>query len=231
MSECKSAERDGGTVRTRAERRHIRYGSRCHRACQRHALRPRIRRIHARSDTCASAHACIARGHRVGQHVSRGVAHRAVRRLWVERTWTRRRTRRRARLHAHEIRVDPHVGRTDCRSVRDALIRQPRTGSSHVLRNPHVPHQDGCRACLSEARRGRRHRVAEAVSGATDRLLLFGSWSVESDRAYPSLDERESRRAALAEDPAWQAFAPKIQALMEEMENKIMKPARFSPLA
>jgi hypothetical protein len=49
--------------------------------------------------------------------------------------------------------------------------------------------------------------------------------------AYPSLDERERRRAALAADPAWQAFAPKIQALMEEMENKIMKPARFSPLA
>ncbi|MGU7775949.1 NIPSNAP family protein [Burkholderia sp. MR1-5-21] len=49
--------------------------------------------------------------------------------------------------------------------------------------------------------------------------------------AYPSLDERERRRAALAGDLAWQAFAPKIQALMEEMENKIMKPAPFSPLA
>lgn len=49
--------------------------------------------------------------------------------------------------------------------------------------------------------------------------------------AYPGLDERERRRAALAADEAWQAFAPKIQALMEEMENKIMKPARFSPLA
>jgi hypothetical protein len=48
--------------------------------------------------------------------------------------------------------------------------------------------------------------------------------------AYPSLDERESRRAALANDPAWQAFAPKIQALMEEMENKIMRPTSFSPL-
>ncbi|SAL76321.1 NIPSNAP family protein [Caballeronia arvi] len=48
--------------------------------------------------------------------------------------------------------------------------------------------------------------------------------------AYPSLDERERRRAALANDPAWQAFAPKIQALMEEMENKIMRPTSFSPL-
>jgi hypothetical protein len=49
--------------------------------------------------------------------------------------------------------------------------------------------------------------------------------------AYPSLDERERRREALARDSEWQAFAPKIQALVEEMETKIMKPARFSPLA
>ncbi|WP_159876469.1 NIPSNAP family protein [Aquitalea denitrificans] len=48
--------------------------------------------------------------------------------------------------------------------------------------------------------------------------------------AYPSLDERETRRAALAGDAAWVAFAPKIQALLEEMESKIMKAAAFSPL-
>lgn len=48
--------------------------------------------------------------------------------------------------------------------------------------------------------------------------------------AYASLDDRESRRAALAEDSAWRAFVPKIQALMEEMESKIMRPASFSPL-
>ncbi|CAB3715183.1 NIPSNAP family protein [Paraburkholderia rhynchosiae] len=48
--------------------------------------------------------------------------------------------------------------------------------------------------------------------------------------AYPSLDERESRRQRLAQDPQWQAFIPKIQALMETMESKIMKPAAFSPL-
>ncbi|HXH03545.1 MAG TPA: NIPSNAP family protein [Candidatus Competibacteraceae bacterium] len=48
--------------------------------------------------------------------------------------------------------------------------------------------------------------------------------------AYPSLDEREARRVALASDPAWQRFAPKIQALIEEMESKILKPTPFSPL-
>ncbi|MBS7537996.1 NIPSNAP family protein [Ancylobacter lacus] len=49
--------------------------------------------------------------------------------------------------------------------------------------------------------------------------------------AYASLDDRAARRAALAADPAWQAFLPKIQALIEVMENKILLPTAFSPLA
>jgi hypothetical protein len=48
--------------------------------------------------------------------------------------------------------------------------------------------------------------------------------------AYESLDDREQRRTALAHDPRWVAFIPKIQALIEEMESKILKPAPFSPL-
>jgi hypothetical protein len=48
--------------------------------------------------------------------------------------------------------------------------------------------------------------------------------------AYTSLDDRERRRAALGQDPRWVAFIPKIQALIEEMECKILKPAPFSPL-
>ncbi len=48
--------------------------------------------------------------------------------------------------------------------------------------------------------------------------------------AYASLDDRAARRAALAADPAWQAFLPKIQALIEVMENKILLPTAFSPL-
>ena len=45
--------------------------------------------------------------------------------------------------------------------------------------------------------------------------------------AYESLDDRETRRARLAADPAWQAFLPKIRDLIEVAENKIMKPAPF----
>ena len=48
--------------------------------------------------------------------------------------------------------------------------------------------------------------------------------------AYASLDDRAARRAALAADPAWQGFLPKIQALIEVMENKILLPTPFSPL-
>lgn len=49
--------------------------------------------------------------------------------------------------------------------------------------------------------------------------------------AYSDLVDRETRRANLAKDPAWQVFLPKIQALIETMDNKILKPAAFSPLA
>lgn len=47
---------------------------------------------------------------------------------------------------------------------------------------------------------------------------------------FVSLDDRERRRAALMADPAWKGFLPKIRDLIEVAENKIMKPARFSPL-
>jgi len=48
--------------------------------------------------------------------------------------------------------------------------------------------------------------------------------------AYVDLNDRDSRRASLGSDPRWQGFLPKIQALIETMENKILKPASFSPL-
>jgi hypothetical protein len=48
--------------------------------------------------------------------------------------------------------------------------------------------------------------------------------------AYPNLDERERRRSALMRDARWLAFIPKIQALIESMDSKILRPASFSPL-
>lgn len=48
--------------------------------------------------------------------------------------------------------------------------------------------------------------------------------------AYQDLNDRAARRAQLAADPRWQVFLPKIQALIETMENKILLPAAFSPL-
>lgn len=48
--------------------------------------------------------------------------------------------------------------------------------------------------------------------------------------AFESLDDRERRRTALNADPVWKAFLPKIRDLIEVAENKIVRPARFSPL-
>ncbi len=49
--------------------------------------------------------------------------------------------------------------------------------------------------------------------------------------AYADLNDRATRRAALLADARWQTFLPKIQALIEAMENKILLPASFSPLS
>lgn len=48
--------------------------------------------------------------------------------------------------------------------------------------------------------------------------------------AFASLDDRDARRARLNADPDWIAFLPRIRDLIEVAENKIMKPAPFSPV-
>ena len=45
--------------------------------------------------------------------------------------------------------------------------------------------------------------------------------------AYEDFADRTRRRAQLAADPRWQAFAPKIQAVIERQENRILNPAPF----
>ena len=48
--------------------------------------------------------------------------------------------------------------------------------------------------------------------------------------AYDSFEERVKRRQQLAQDPRWQAFIPKLTALIESSENRILSPTDFSPL-
>lgn len=48
--------------------------------------------------------------------------------------------------------------------------------------------------------------------------------------AFDSLDDRDRRRTALLMDPAWLAFLPRLQVLIEEMECRILRPTPFSPL-
>ena len=48
--------------------------------------------------------------------------------------------------------------------------------------------------------------------------------------AYEDLNDRAKRRAKLAADPRWQEFLPKLQALIETMESRILVPSAFSPL-
>lgn len=45
--------------------------------------------------------------------------------------------------------------------------------------------------------------------------------------AYPSVEERAKRRAAMTADPAWQAYGKKSSALLAHMENTLVAPAAF----
>lgn len=47
---------------------------------------------------------------------------------------------------------------------------------------------------------------------------------------YESLAERETRRAALEADPAWQAFRRKAASYVQTMNSRILRPTAFSPL-
>ena len=47
--------------------------------------------------------------------------------------------------------------------------------------------------------------------------------------AYDSIADREERRARMALDPDWQAFMKGNEGTFAAQENKILKPARFSP--
>ena len=62
--------------------------------------------------------------HRLGQHLSRGVAHRRVRRLQGLRLRSRERLPGHLRLHAAQDHLDEHVERADGESIRDAVARK-----------------------------------------------------------------------------------------------------------
>jgi len=46
---------------------------------------------------------------------------------------------------------------------------------------------------------------------------------------YADLADRTKRRAAMAADPAWQAYLQKSREYMKTMNNKILVPTTFSP--
>lgn len=48
--------------------------------------------------------------------------------------------------------------------------------------------------------------------------------------AYESFEDRIQRRRALADDARWRTFVPRLSALIESSENRILLPTDFSPL-
>lgn len=54
--------------------------------------------------------------------------------------------------------------------------------------------------------------------------------TVVSMWAYVDAGDRERRRAVLQHDDRWQRFLPKIQPLIHTQQNRLLKPASFSPV-
>lgn len=47
---------------------------------------------------------------------------------------------------------------------------------------------------------------------------------------YESLDDRAARRERMAQDPEWRRYLQKVTQLTVTQENRILKPAPFSPI-
>jgi hypothetical protein len=47
--------------------------------------------------------------------------------------------------------------------------------------------------------------------------------------SYPDFETRQTRRAALAREPAWQTFLDKVRPMLRSMENCLLTPAPFTP--
>ncbi len=68
---------------------------------------------------------------------------------------------------------------------------------------------------------------------------VVGLWAAEGERgnevyhlwAYKDLKERAEIRVSALMNPAWQAFVIADTPLLDEMENTILLPTRYSPLA
>ena len=78
----------------------------------------------------------------------------------------------------------------------------------------------------------------EALPARERYSRIVGLWATEAGQpnevchmwAYADLNARTAARAAVAKDPAWQAFLKNSTGLLDEMHSSIMLPAPHSPL-
>lgn len=94
--------------------------------------------------------------------------------------------------------------------------------------NPGVPMQDFLKA-YSELGLPAQKRILEGFLGYF--TTEFGTQNqVKHFWAFTDLEDRRARRAALAQDPDWQACIEVVRPMIIRWDNVIMYPTSFSPI-
>ena len=127
--------------------------------------------------------------------------------------------------------IRPHLVRQDVRLLDPILpLKAPETGGNvYEFRN--------YRTAPGRVREWAK-RFREIMPMREEYSKNTGAWITEAGQpnevchlwAYPSVDARTERRAAVAADPRWGEFLKGASPLLEEMHSTILLPAAHSPL-
>jgi hypothetical protein len=97
----------------------------------------------------------------------------------------------------------------------------------YVMRLPFGP-QDYLSLYEAEGLEVQRRTLGNLIGYFTTEVGCLNS--VVSLWGYESFDDRRARRAALANDPAWQRYLDRVRPMMESMSNRLLLPTGFSPI-
>jgi hypothetical protein len=127
--------------------------------------------------------------------------------------------------------IRPHLLRQDIRLLNPVRAPVPPAPTPNV-------YELRCYRCRPGGVKPWLDLFVGALSAREKYSRIVGLWATEAGQpnevchmwAYADLNARTAARAAVAKDPAWQAFLKNSTGLLDEMHSTIMLPAPHSPL-